>query len=75
MNRPVDVLAVMENATQKLGVNWPNSQQDLREARAAVAELIDAGRAATAEVMHDGASSRAACDRLIAALARCGDAP
>lgn len=73
----MNVLAVMDRDAE-LALSWngrakPESQQAFREsqeARAAVAELIAAGMAATEEKMHDGASSREACERLIAALSR-----
>lgn len=35
-----------------------------------VRELVEAASAATEEKMNDGASSKAACDRLVAALAK-----
>ena len=72
MSAPVDVLAVMRDAAAWM----PNvvEAQRVREASAAVAELIEAGKGATEEKMHDGASSKAACDRLVAALARVGGA-
>ena len=44
---------------------------DMRKARAAVAELIEAAKAATAQVLHNGTSSREACERLDAAWRAC----
>ncbi|WP_141057047.1 hypothetical protein [Stenotrophomonas rhizophila] len=73
MSRSVDVLAVMSRIENKVSCSdfWDVSITDLINARAAVAvaELIEAGMAATEEKMHDGASSRKACERLVAALA------
>lgn len=48
------------------------AQSELATERARYAELVAAAKAATDEVTHDGASSRAACDRLIQALAALG---
>lgn len=80
----VDVLAVMDRALSACeahtartvfvggdqGFRRVSDNYGIPEARAAVAELIEAGMAATEEKMHDGASSREACDRLVAALSR-----
>ena len=69
----IDVLAVMDAAIMRNGHRGDNPMElkMQRDARAAVAELIDSAIGATSEVLHDGASSRAACDRLIAAIAAC----
>lgn len=68
---PVDVLACLEHAFISLRIDGRVTESDQIDlARAAVAELIEAGMAATEEKMHDGASSREACDRLVAALSR-----
>lgn len=72
----VDVLAVMDRADAHYA-GWNISAadkavlDDLNDARAAVAELIAAGDAATEVTLHDGMIAQSACDRLVAALARC----
>jgi hypothetical protein len=71
-----DVLAVMGDAlgdvmaAQMEGFEVETKASELSASIAAVAELIEATEQATEERLHDGASSRAACDRLVAALAR-----
>lgn len=84
LNRPVDVLRVMRDAAHELDPlcflddRSKKSRKlgtQLDEARAAVAELIEAARGATEERYHNGASSKAACDRLVAVLARIGGTP
>lgn len=82
MSAKVDVLAVMDaeitdlsqicDAEEVREYCFRQREAVLREARAAVAELIDAAKLATEEKYHDGASSREACDRLVAALANIG---
>ena len=81
----IDVLAVMDGLCEVAdehqdegpsGCGYASDKlsklrADGPEARAAVAELIEAARAATAMVMHDGTSSREACDRLDAAWRAC----
>ena len=81
----IDVLAVMEGLCEVAdehqdegpsGYGWASDKLcKLRaegpEARAAVAELIEAAKAATEMVMHDGNSSKAACERLDAAWRAC----
>lgn len=42
MSAPVDVLVVMENATDMISSEWSDDEvKPMREARAAVAELIE----------------------------------
>ena len=79
LNRPVDVLAVLDEAHDWLYRSSECRGDDERAervkcVRAAVAELIEAARGATEERYHDGVSSKAACDRLVAALAAIGSA-
>ena len=79
MNRPVDVLAVMDDAAHKLahGVGMPAAQMavaaELREARAAVAELVEAARYALLEL--NAAQSPETVADLRAALAKFGGQP
>jgi len=79
MSEKNDVLVVMRrDATDATRLR---SQQDSAYARrraaesviaiAYVTELIEAAQAATAVVMHDGTSSREACERLDAAWRAC----
>lgn len=75
MSAPVDVLAVLDNATERLGstVYAP----ELREARAAVAELIAASRRAERllrDMAEAGFGDPAQADGLRTALARIGGA-
>ena len=68
---PLDVLSVMQDGIADYTESGHEGlASDMTEAHNAVAELIEAATDATEERMHDGASSRAACDRLVAALAR-----
>ena len=79
MSESIDVLAVMRrDATDAARLRSPQDSAyvgrcavDSVIAMANVSELIEAGFAATEERMHDGASSEAACDRLVAAIAAC----
>lgn len=67
--QPVDVLAVMQDAAEiYTSENCPNAAEEMTEARAAVAELIEAGQAVFGE--HD--VDPEGLLRLRAALARCG---
>lgn len=90
-NKPVDVLAVMDRAancaeayedTQK-GLHAEHARfhrRELREARAAVAELVEAGKALSFAAQTTGGTAGrdetlvAAIDRFSAALARVGGA-
>jgi hypothetical protein len=63
----VDVLAWFDDYIRRCG-----AYDDGTPIRAAVAELIEAAKLATEEKYHDGASSREACDRLVAAIANIG---
>lgn len=74
--KQIDVLAVLDTACKlhKEGAyadSWEVDLERIYEVRAAVAELIEAARAATAMVMHDGTSSHEACERLDAAWRAC----
>jgi len=77
--KPFDVLETMArlvgNTRTMAGLSGdPRMREALREgekARDVVAELIEAARKATEMVMHDGTSSREACDRLDAAWRAC----
>ena len=79
MSDEIDVLAVMRRDATDATIL--RSQQDSRYARqrapesviaiANVIELIEAAKAATAQVMHNGTSSREACERLDAAWRAC----
>lgn len=66
MTDRIDPLAVLDSVIQRSGHVLAH---DVVQARADFAALVKAAIVATDEVLHDGASSRAACDRLIAALA------
>lgn len=66
MTTKTNPLAVMDADRYPLGTR---QRAEMIKAQAAVAELVEAAKAATEEKMHDGASSREACDRLVAALA------
>ena len=68
----IDVLAVIERAEFEQR-DWgdDNLADTFRLALDAVAELIEAAKAATEMVMHDGNSSKAACERLGAAWRAC----
>lgn len=78
MSAPVDVLAVMDEAIVSMGM-FKLGPDKLREARVAVAELIEAAnRAAIAACRGDGSRPgtirNADLDALRAALARIGGA-
>ena len=68
MSDEIDVLDVVRRDAARL-----SCQQDSRYARqrANVIELIEAAKAATAQVMHNGTLSREACERLDAAWRAC----
>ena len=71
MNAPIDVLAVMDGFANRASYDFPAlTVAELREARAAVAELIEACRPAASEDGWDDAGYARFC----AALARCGGA-
>lgn len=73
--KPVDVLAEMDNAAEHLeAVKHYGTCDDLREARDAVAELIEAANAAREWIDGCGAQGGASkvVDDINAALARCG---
>lgn len=63
------VVRIARAASVGVSGNGPRIER-AEVAIAAVAELIEAATAATEERYHDGNSSREACDRLRAALAR-----
>lgn len=75
MGAPVDVRAVLgRHVALAEQVGCREQQAEAHALFDAIAELIEAAREATEEKLHDGASSRAACDRLIAALRAVGGA-
>lgn len=69
---PVDVLDLIAGAEIALHREWPAKAERLREARAAVAELVAAAKAAV-EAIHDG-DAQSAVNELHAALAKFGGA-
>lgn len=79
MNAHPNTLGLLDRAKRLIDESNPldespltTASRDIREARAAVAELIEAGRAAVEIRLHDGTSAREACERLEAALVRVG---
>lgn len=53
MSRPVDVLATLDDAAMRVeAIHGPTAVYALREARAAVAELLEAARQASATLGH-----------------------
>lgn len=71
---PVDVLAVMHKAGISLTLyptSGPKPSDQLREARAAVAELMEVSELVRDAIDNDGVSE-ALFDRLTSSLARCG---
>lgn len=73
----VDVLAIMEKAARELWVHGEPVNPvaaDMLVARAAVAELIEAAKAAHPFVGWESAGTTALRERLYAALARVGGA-
>ncbi len=79
MSEKMDVLAVLSEVPElyTLCTTDPTNQRlvgcakRIRKARNAIAELIEAAQKATEMVMHDGTSSREACERLDAAWRAC----
>lgn len=70
----IDALAVMDSVRLAASDHylWTDfDQSSFAKARTAVAELIEAAQAATAQVFHNGTSSREACERLDAAWRAC----
>ena len=68
----IDVLAVMDRSIEILHGNaWGEDREDLQQARAAVAELIEAAKPACGIVMGSLTAEQMA--RLRAALARVGE--
>lgn len=69
MSRPVDVLAVVGLAAER-AVLLPELAEDLKQARAAVATLIEAARAGSPDSFGQILFDERAAERLLAAIAR-----
>jgi hypothetical protein len=76
VNRPVDVLAVLDRAIAAFPTTpiYAEHLAELHEARTAVAELIEAANRAVAFVGYDGVACGRVRDELRAALANVGSA-
>lgn len=76
MSAPVDVLAVMDGTRAHLNsiTCHPSYVERMDEARAAIAELIEAAKESTAFIGYDGTGAEQVRARVYAALACVGGA-